>query len=169
MKIWYCLGLMLLVCLLGIHTYFEHFAPKKEKPEQIIEQQSQEPQEPLIQEEAQPEPELEQEIKPEPIIEPEPSVISLGVYKITAYCGCTKCCGKTDGITASGTHVTAGRTIAAPPEIQFGTKLIINGHAYTVEDRGGAIKGKRIDIYFDSHQEAVDFGVQYIEVFKVIK
>lgn len=93
---------------------------------------------------------------------------SLGVYKITAYCGCAKCCGKTDGITASGTHVTAGRTIAAPPEIPFGTQIIINGHTYTVEDRGGAIRGNRIDIYFETHEEALKFGVQYVEIFKVI-
>lgn len=158
MKTWYALGLMLIVCLLGINTYFKHFTPEKEEPEQIVEQQ---PQEPPVQEEVQEE--------PEPIVEPEPAIVSLGTYKITAYCGCAKCCGKTDGITASGTHVTAGRTIAAPPEIPFGTKLMINGHIYTVEDRGGAIKGKRIDIYFESHEEAERFGVQYIEVFKVIK
>ena len=97
-----------------------------------------------------------------------PHTESLGVYKITAYCGCVKCCGKTDGITASGTHVTAGRTIAAPPEIPFGTQIIINGHTYTVEDRGGAIKGNRIDIYFETHEEALKFGVQYVEIFKVI-
>lgn len=96
-------------------------------------------------------------------------LVSLGTYKITAYCGCAKCCGKTDGITASGTKVTAGRTIAAPPEIPFGTKISINGHIYTVEDRGGAIKGNRIDIYFETHQAALDFGVQYIEVFKVVE
>ena len=158
MKTWYALGLMLIVCLLGIHTYFKHFTPVEKEPEQIVEQQ---PQEPPVQEEIQEE--------PEPIVEPEPTIVSLGTYKITAYCGCAKCCGKTDGITASGTHVTAGRTIAAPPEIPFGTKLMINGHIYTVEDRGGAIKGKRIDIYFKSHEEAERFGVQYIEVFKVIK
>ena len=158
MKTWYALGLMFIVCLLGINTYFKHFTPEKEEPEQIVEQQ---PQEPPVQEEIQEE--------SEPIVEPEPTIVSLGTYKITAYCGCAKCCGKTDGITASGTHVTAGRTIAAPPEIPFGTKLMINGHIYTVEDRGGAITGKRIDIYFESHEEAERFGVQYIEVFKVIK
>ena len=158
MKTWYALGLMLIVCLLGVHTYFKHFTPVEKEPEQIVEQQ---PQEPPVQEEIQEE--------PEPIVEPEPTIVSLGTYKITAYCGCAKCCGKTDGITASGTHVTAGRTIDAPPEIPFGTKLMINGHIYTVEDRGGAIKGKRIDIYFESHEEAERFGVQYIEVFKVIK
>lgn len=97
--------------------------------------------------------------------EEQPKLKSLGKFKITAYCSCSKCCGKSDGITASGTKATAGRTIAAPSNFKFGTKLIINGHEYTVEDRGGAIKGNRIDIYFDSHQEALDFGVQYIEVF----
>lgn len=96
-----------------------------------------------------------------------PHLESLGVYKITAYCACKKCCGKTDGITASGTKVKAGRTIAAPKNFPFGTKLMINGHVYTVEDRGGAIKGKRIDIYFDTHEEALKFGVKNLEVFKV--
>jgi 3D (Asp-Asp-Asp) domain-containing protein len=97
--------------------------------------------------------------------EEEPKLKSLGKFKITAYCSCSKCCGKSDGITASGAKATAGRTIAAPSTFKFGTKLIINGHEYTVEDRGGAIKGNRIDIYFDSHQEALNFGVKYIEVF----
>ena len=94
---------------------------------------------------------------------------SLGVYKLTAYCSCAKCCGKTDGITASGTHVTAGRTIAAPRTFAFGTKIMINGHVYTVEDRGGAIQGNRIDIYFDTHEEALKFGVKNMEIFKVIE
>lgn len=94
---------------------------------------------------------------------------SLGVYKLTAYCSCAKCCGKTDGITASGTHVTAGRTIAAPKTFAFGTKIMINGHVYTVEDRGGAIKGNRIDIYFNTHEEALKFGVKNMEIFKVIE
>ena len=96
-------------------------------------------------------------------------VESLGVYKLTAYCSCAKCCGKTDGITASGTHVTAGRTIAAPKNFAFGTKIMINGHIYTVEDRGGAIQGNRIDIYFNTHEEALKFGVKYVEIFKVIE
>ena len=59
------------------------------------------------------------------------------VYKITAYCPCSKCCGKTNGRTASGTTATAGRTVAASSKFAFGTKLNIGGHIYTVEDRGG--------------------------------
>lgn len=94
------------------------------------------------------------------------SLKSLGTYKITAYCPCAHCCGKETGITASGTKATAGRTIAADTSVlPFGTKVVINGHTYTVEDRGGAIKSNKIDIYFNSHQEALNFGVQYLEVF----
>ncbi len=89
----------------------------------------------------------------------------LGTYVATAYCGCSKCCGKSDGITASGTKATQGRTIAAPTTFAFGTELIINGHTYVVEDRGGSISGKRIDIYFDSHSDAMAFGRKNVEVY----
>ena len=75
-----------------------------------------------------------------------------------------QCCGKTNGITASGTHATANRTIAAPKTFAFGTKVVINGVTYTVEDRGGAIQGNRIDIYMDTHSEALQWGVRYLEV-----
>ena len=86
------------------------------------------------------------------------------IYKITAYCSCSKCCGKSTGITASGTRATAGRTVAASSNFTFGTKLNINGHIYTVEDRGGAINGNKIDIYVSSHAEALAWGVRYLPV-----
>ena len=86
------------------------------------------------------------------------------VYKITAYCSCAKCCGKTNGITAMGTRAAAGRTVAASKKFAFGTKLNINGHIYTVEDRGGAINGNKIDIYVNSHAEALAWGVRYLPV-----
>ena len=80
---------------------------------------------------------------------------------ITAYCPCEKCCGKTNGITASGTKAKQGRTVAVDPRyIPYGTEIIIDGQTYIAEDCGGAIKGDRIDIYFDSHREAVSFGKQ---------
>lgn len=85
-------------------------------------------------------------------------------YKITAYCPCSKCCGKTTGITASGTKATAGRTVAASSKFAFGTKLNIGGHIYTVEDRGGAINGNKIDIFVNSHAEALAWGVRYLTV-----
>ncbi len=87
-----------------------------------------------------------------------------GVYKVTAYCACMKCCGKTNGITASGVKATVNHTIAAPRTFAFGTKVVIDGVTYTVEDRGGAIQGNRIDIYMNSHSEALKWGVRYVEV-----
>lgn len=86
------------------------------------------------------------------------------IYKITAYCACAKCCGKSTGRTASGTMATAGRTVAAPKNFAFGTKISINGKTYVVEDRGGAIKGNRIDLFVNSHSEALRWGVKYLPV-----
>jgi len=102
------------------------------------------------------------------VITPEPirTLYSIGTFKLTAYCPCVKCCGKTDGITASGAKAVEGITVAADTSVlPFGTKIIIDGHEYTVQDRGGAVKGNKIDVYFDSHQRAIEFGVQYKEVF----
>lgn len=93
---------------------------------------------------------------------------SSGKYEITAYCACRDCCGKTNGITAMGTKATAGRTVAAPSTFAFGTKLKINGQTYTVEDRGGAIKGNKIDIYMPTHSAALAWGVRYLDV-QVVK
>lgn len=87
-----------------------------------------------------------------------------GMYKVTAYCACMQCCGKTNGITASGTKATANRTIAAPATFSFGSKVVINGVTYTVEDRGGAIQGNRIDVYMDTHSQALQWGVRYLYV-----
>ena len=86
------------------------------------------------------------------------------IFKVTAYCSCAKCFCKTTGITASATKATAGRTIATSGQFAFGTKLIINGQEYTVEDRGGAIQGNRIDVYMNSHSEALAWGVKYLPV-----
>lgn len=86
------------------------------------------------------------------------------VYKITAYCPCSKCCGKATGRTASGTKATPGRTVAASGKYAFGTKLNIGGHIYTVEDRGGAITGNKIDIFVSSHAQALQWGVRYLPV-----
>ena len=94
---------------------------------------------------------------------------SLGEFVISHYCSCETCCNKSDGITASGTKATAGRTIAADPDVlPMGSVVIIDGHTYTVEDVGGAIKGKRIDIFMDSHEEALQAGVRTAEVFEEV-
>lgn len=94
----------------------------------------------------------------------EPQYKSLGVYKITHYCPCGQCSSGT-GITASGTQATAGRTVACN-SLPFGTKVIINGNTYTVEDTGG-MNGNTIDIFVSSHQEALNKGVYYADVYVV--
>ena len=82
----------------------------------------------------------------------------LGEFTITHYCPCEICCGKTDGITKSGVKAQANRTIAADESIPFGTELIIDGKTYVVEDRGSAIKSQRLDIFCDTHSEAITLG-----------
>lgn len=89
----------------------------------------------------------------------------IGTYSLTAYCPCEYCCGKTDGITASGTQATAGRTVGCN-SLPFGTVISINDYQYVVEDRGG-MSSNVIDIYFDTHQEALNFGRQTADVYIV--
>lgn len=88
----------------------------------------------------------------------------LGRFKLTAYCACAKCCGKTDGITASGTKATQGRTVAMGG-VPLGTKIRINGKTYVVEDRG-TVYG-HVDVFFNSHSAALQFGKKYADVYLV--
>lgn len=102
-----------------------------------------------------------------------PELIELGEFRTTAYCTCVKCCGiwssehpsraGTDYVqlTKSGTIPTEGRTVAVDPDvIPLGTVLVIDGHEYIAEDTGGAVQGNSVDIYFASHEAAVEYGVQ---------
>lgn len=89
----------------------------------------------------------------------------LGRFKLTGYCSCSICTGQwSGGSNASGTTPTAGRTIAMGG-VPFGTKLMINGQVYTVEDRGTAYG--HVDIFCSSHSEALSFGVQYADVYQL--
>lgn len=91
---------------------------------------------------------------------------SLGRYRLTGYCPCEKCCGVNTGITASGTKATAGRTIGVnTSDIPYGSIIEINGQQYIAEDTGGAIGHNHIDIFFDTHEEAIAFGTQHAEVY----
>jgi len=90
--------------------------------------------------------------------------------RVTAYCPCPKCCGKySDGITASGHKIRPGDTfVAADRRYPFGTKMLIPGYNNSmpveVLDRGGAITGERLDVFFGTHKEALQWGVQYLDV-----
>jgi 3D (Asp-Asp-Asp) domain-containing protein len=93
------------------------------------------------------------------------------VWEVTAFTAGFESTGKRPGdagygITASGATVTEGRTIACPPELPFGTKVTVPklGTTYTCEDRGGAIKGKHIDVYMSSLERARAWGSQMIEI-----
>ena len=78
---------------------------------------------------------------------------------VSAYTAAADECGKSDGITASGVKVAVSRTLACPPQYPFGTKVTIDGMGtYVCEDRGGAIKENRFDIYMETKGEAFAFG-----------
>ena len=94
-------------------------------------------------------------------------------FTATAYCSCKKCCGKwalnrPNNVvhTASGAVAKEGITIAADWRVlPKGTEVEIEGlGTRVVQDRGGAITGNKIDIYFNSHEAALEFGVQEVLV-----
>jgi len=93
----------------------------------------------------------------------------LGTFTCTAYCACEQCCGKwASGYTATGTKATAGRTVAVDPSvIPLGTTIEVGSNRYVAEDTGSLVTGNRIDIFFDTHEEAVKFGVQKMDVYVV--
>lgn len=112
--------------------------------------------------------------KPEPMPEP---LQSLGEFLVTAYCPCPECCGiwsdqhperiGTGYIqrTISGTIPKAGRTVGVDPDvIPLGTHIIVAGQEYVAED-AGASKGNVVEIYFDSHEEALNWPMGEREVY----
>lgn len=108
--------------------------------------------------------------------EPEKAEPDWTEYEATAYCACEKCCGtwaenRPDGIvyTASGAAAQEGVTIAADWDVlPPGTVVFIDGLGErVVQDRGGAIKGNAVDIYFEDHNEALIFGRQTVRLYIV--
>lgn len=119
-------------------------------------------------------------LPPDPVIpEPEesaPEKVCLGEYRITAYCACEKCCGewaknRPGGIVvgAAGIELVAGVSCASP--LPFGTVVEVEGlGTYIVQDRTASwvaekYDNKVIDIYFDSHEAACEFGLKFANVF----
>lgn len=100
-------------------------------------------------------------------------LIYLGYFKITYYCAEKRehICGTGSGITATGTQVTPGRTIAVDPKIiPYGTQVYIEGHGWcTAEDCGSSVKGKHIDIAVQDHSAALNMGTSQEEVWLLIK
>lgn len=119
-----------------------------------------------------------QEVEPITTKHEEIEPIYLGNYRITAYCACKKCCGvwaedRPNGIVkgAMGVELTPGYSVASP--LAFGTKLYIEGYGdVVVQDRTASwvvdkYSGEIIDIYFDNHEEALNFGVRYADVYEI--
>jgi len=105
--------------------------------------------------------------------------------EVTGYCACGSCCGwernwylrpvvasgpskgkpKKVGQTASGTQARPGTIAADTSRYPFGTIIHIPGYGYgRVEDRGGDIKGQRLDLFFRSHRQALKWGRQRLTV-----
>ncbi len=89
---------------------------------------------------------------------------------VTAYCPCTLCCGPlAKGLTANGYVIRQGdRFAAAPKKYPFGTEIVVpqynNDKSIKVLDRGGAIKNNRLDVFFPSHTQALNWGIKYLDV-----
>ena len=109
--------------------------------------------------------------------ETEPQLISMGTFTVTAYCSCEKCCGewannRPNGVVygASGEQLIADYSIATDVEvIPYGETILINDQEYVAHDCGASIQGNRIDIYMSCHEKALEWGVQNIEIFKVVE
>jgi len=90
--------------------------------------------------------------------------------RVTAYCACPICCGKNaDGYTACMHKIRPGDTfVAADKKYAFGTEMIVpgynDGRPVFVKDRGRVITGERLDLFFDSHETALRWGVRYLDV-----
>lgn len=118
---------------------------------------------------------------------PPPTESEKGDVLVTGYCNCGDCCGwrfswlgfgppvytygpmkgqrKEIGVTARGTVAHLGTVAADPKVFPFGTRLLIPGYGTgVVEDVGGAIKGKHIDVWFPSHQTALNWGRRNLKV-----
>jgi 3D (Asp-Asp-Asp) domain-containing protein len=100
-------------------------------------------------------------------------LVYLGNYSITHYCTekYKHICGTGNGVTSTGTAVTAGRTVAVDPSvIPYGTKLYVEGYGWRVaEDCGGAVNGRHIDMAVDTHANADAMGSRNSGVWILVK
>lgn len=93
----------------------------------------------------------------------EPAKHLYGRCRVTFYCPCASCCGaNASGITASGAPVQVNHTVANG-SLPFRTRLMIDGQEYVVEDRG--VGEFEIDIYVATHEEALNRGQYYTDVY----
>ena len=94
--------------------------------------------------------------------------------RATAYCPCKKCCGKhANGITATGRDASKAGIAVDRSIIPLGARVDVPGYArganengswILADDTGGAIKGRRIDVRFEKHSDALEWGVKNITI-----
>lgn len=97
----------------------------------------------------------------------EPKNSYLGKFVTTAYCSCDKC-SSGQNRTYAGTTPRANHTISADISLYpIGKKLKIGDTIYTVEDIGSDVNGSRLDIFFDTHQQALNYGSKVTDVYSV--
>ncbi len=89
---------------------------------------------------------------------------SRGAFSATAYC--------LSGRTAMGHGVRRGLIAADPRVLKLGSRVYVSAGpwsgTYLVSDTGGAVKGKKIDIWVPSCSEARRFGRRSVEVFSAL-
>ena len=84
------------------------------------------------------------------------------IFQVSAYCPCIKCCGKRNTTIITGIGPQPNHTIAAPRKYPFGTRIVLDGYGtFFVEDRNGSFKDNRIDRFFNTHEEALNWGIKY--------
>lgn len=109
---------------------------------------------------------VEEKVEEVSVEEKVEDVVFLGEFKVTAYCPCYECSEEYGRQTSTGATATEGRTIAVDPRvIPYGSEVVIDGHTYRAEDCGGLIKGNKVDIFFDSHNDVDAYGLQKHDIF----
>jgi 3D (Asp-Asp-Asp) domain-containing protein len=110
-------------------------------------------------------------IKSEYLSDTETEYIPLGRFKVSHYCiePHKHICGTGTGLTKLGTKVHPGSLSVDPRIIPLGSTVMINGVEYIAEDTGGAIKGNKVDMAVATHQEALQRGVYYAEIYLKVK
>lgn len=108
---------------------------------------------------------IKADYRPDQVSRGEPEHIERRMMRVSAYTSKDKGMNGR-GICADGEKAQEGRTIAADPSIPIGTQIYISalGRTYTVDDRGGAISGDKLDLFMESRKDALRFGVQELEV-----
>ena len=107
-------------------------------------------------------------IKSEYLSDTETSLEYIGQFKISHYC-CEPykhICGDGKGLTRTGIPVHPGLISVDPNVIPLGSTVVIDGAEYQAEDTGGMIKGHKIDMAVETHQEALEMGIYYADVYR---